>query len=125
MLKRALALVLGLAAITAFAASGQAQADVPEIQQYSYSCEDGTVMPATYINVPDGDSYAVIQADGRQIAMQAGPTGSGVRYVGLGDQHGYVWHTKGMSGILYFDNGDSLRDILTGCRGELVTDGSE
>ena len=64
-----------------------------------------TVLTVAYINPPGGASYAVVLHDGELVPMKAGPTGSGVRYVSIGEPK-LVWHTKGDAGFLAQDDAD-------------------
>jgi membrane-bound inhibitor of C-type lysozyme len=52
--------------------------------------------------------------DGTLVTMRAGPTGSGVRYVTLGDGEPLVWHTKGRDGFLARDDADETM-LLQDC----------
>ena len=96
-------LPLTLAAL-ALPAAAWAQ-DVPEALVRHYTCAGGAHLAAAYINAPAGASYAVVVFDGRMTPMQAGPTGSGVRYLSL-DASRLVWHTKGDAGFLANDDAD-------------------
>ena len=70
------------------------------IQQFTYQCERGITVPATYINTASGESFAVINVDGKQIAMKIDVAASGARYVSIDETQGYRWHTKGKTAIL-------------------------
>jgi membrane-bound inhibitor of C-type lysozyme len=48
------------------------------------------------------------------VPMQAGPTGSGVRYVAF-DDSGLVWHTKGREGFLARDAGADQTTLNGNC----------
>ena len=58
-------------------------------------------------------SFAVVLHDGALVPMKAGPTGSGVRYVSIGEPK-LVWHTKGNLGFLARDDADETM-ILNDC----------
>ncbi len=77
--------------------------DVPEGLSQTYECQGGKTVRAAYINPPDGDSYSVVDFEGRLIPMKAGPTGSGVRYLSLGEPEALIWHTKGDEAFLARD----------------------
>ena len=92
-----------LLAALAFPGAATAARDVPEGLVTHYTCDGGAHLAAAYINLPDGSSFAVVVFDGRMTPMEAGLTGSGVRYVSLDDSR-LVWHTKGASGLLAHDD---------------------
>jgi membrane-bound inhibitor of C-type lysozyme len=100
-------------------AAPAAAQDVGPAFSASYACPDGVVVQAAYINPDSGPSYAVIGWEGRLIPMQAGPTGSGARYVEFGEAGGYIWWTKGPEAtLLYVDpeDMDTERTVLAGCQ---------
>jgi len=104
-----------LAAVLAIAAAAPACAEaVPEGMAVSYACDDGGQLEVSYINPADSrESFAVLLYDGALVAMKAGPTGSGVRYVSIGEPK-LVWHTKGNVGFLAHDDaGETM--ILQDC----------
>jgi membrane-bound inhibitor of C-type lysozyme len=80
----------------------------------TYVCAGGVVLQAAYLNPPGDPSFAVVMHDGDLVPMQAGPTGSGVRYVAL-DGSGLVWHTKGDDGFLAHDQGGGQETLLADC----------
>ena len=85
----------------------------------TYVCAGGVVLQAAYINPPDDPGFAVVVHDGNLVPMQAGPTGSGVRYVAL-DGSGLVWHTKGDDGFLAHEQAGGQETLLADCH---VADG--
>ncbi len=70
------------------------------IQQTVYQCERGVTVPAAYINTASGESFAVINVEGKQIPMKIDVSASGARYVSIDETHGYRWHTKGKTAML-------------------------
>lgn len=100
------------ATLPALAQTAEPQAD---IQQISYLCERGVILHATYINSASGESFAVLQAEGRQLALKNAVSASGARYIGAemslekpaeGTKavSGPDWWTKGDTGTLsWFD----------------------
>lgn len=106
----------GLAALAVLACPvGAARAqDIPEGMTVSYACDGGGALTVAYIN-PQGstESFAVLLHDGELVPMKAGPTGSGVRYVSIGEPK-LVWHTKGNFGFLAHDDADETM-ILNDC----------
>jgi len=103
---------LALALAAALPAPAQ---DVPEGSTATYACAGGVTLQVAYLNPPGGDSLAVLLHDGKLVPMKAGPTGSGVRYVTLGDGDPLVWHTKGSEAFLARDDaGETM--LLQDCR---------
>lgn len=109
-------LAAGLTTAATFPALAQTTA-VPQadIQQISYLCERSVILHATYINSASGESFAVLQAEGRQLALKSAVSASGARYIGAemslekpaeGTKavSGPDWWTKGDTGTLsWFD----------------------
>jgi membrane-bound inhibitor of C-type lysozyme len=100
--RRALALP-GRVALGLLLALPAAAQDAPEGLSRTYACKGGKLVKAVYINPHGGSSYAVVDFDDRLIAMKAGPTGSGVRYVSLDSAQALVWHTRGDEAFLARD----------------------
>ena len=94
-----------LALATLLLATPASAQDVPEALTVPYACAGGAILEVAYINPPGGASYAVVLHDGELVPMKAGPTGSGVRYVSIGEPR-LVWHTKGDAGFLAQDDAD-------------------
>ena len=109
-------LAAGLTTAATFPALAQTTA-VPQadIQQISYLCERSVILHATYINSASGESFAVLQAEGRQLALKSAVSASGARYIGADMSlekpaegtkavSGPDWWTKGDTGTLsWFD----------------------
>lgn len=109
-----------IAALCAAAAAGPAlgQDGLPALSA-TYVCDGAAVLQVAYINPATGPSLAVVGWAGKLIPMQAGPTGSGVRYIAFDEQASYRWHTKGAEGTLLFlaaDHTASEEVVLGGCR---------
>lgn len=66
-----------------------------------YLCAGGTSLQVLYLNLRGGESFAVVQRDGRLGLLRSGPTGSGANYLPVDEQFGYRWHTKGNVGTLW------------------------
>jgi membrane-bound inhibitor of C-type lysozyme len=66
----------------------------------TYLCEGGAVLRVAYVNVAEGESFAVVDWAGRLIPMRLVPAASGARYAALDARDGYRWHTKGEEGFL-------------------------
>jgi membrane-bound inhibitor of C-type lysozyme len=103
-----------LLALAASAAPALAQEVRPGFAA-TYVCDGGAVLQVAYINPATGPSLAVASWAGTLIPMQAGPTGSGVRYHAFDPEQGYVWHTKGDEGALLRASGiGAPEDIVLG-----------
>ena len=101
------------AALIAAASPAVAEA-VPEAMTVSYACDGGGELTISYINPADSkESFAVVLHGGDLVPMKAGPTGSGVRYVSVGEPK-LVWHTKGNAGFLARDDAEETM-ILEDC----------
>ena len=109
-------LAAGLTTAATFPALAQTTAvPLADIQQISYLCERSVILHATYINSASGESFAVLQAEGRQLALKSAVSASGARYIGAemslekpaeGTKavSGPDWWTKGDTGTLsWFD----------------------
>lgn len=103
-----------LAALAAAILSPAAAEEVPEAMTVSYACDGGGKLSVAYVNPADsGESFAVVLHDGALVPMKAGVSGSGVRYVSIGEPR-LVWHTKGNFGFLARDDaGETM--ILNDC----------
>lgn len=99
------------------AGTGPARAEMTFLT-LRYQCERGVEIVATYVNSSDGSSAAVINAEGRQIALEISRSASGARYAAPSGGPGYVWWTKGNEGTLFWSDGvaDDEATIYADCR---------
>ncbi len=105
------------AALLALALPVAAQ-DAPPALSATYLCDGGAVLQVAYVNPATGPSLAVVGWAGKLIPMQAGPTGSGVRYIAFDEQESYRWHSKGAAGTLLFLAADHTAEeevVLSNC----------
>jgi membrane-bound inhibitor of C-type lysozyme len=102
-----------VAALAISTAAATAQ-DAPQALSATYLCAGGAVVQVAYLNPPADAGWAVVSYAGLLVPMQAGPTGSGVRYRAT-DDGGLVWHTKGDAGFLARDLGDRQETLLDDC----------
>jgi membrane-bound inhibitor of C-type lysozyme len=120
--RRLAACALALAALGAGAsvmapAARAAALDVREIQTQSrhtfrYTCADGKTFKVTYINGTNGQSFALVPVEGRNLLFVGVIAASGVKYVA--DR--YTWWTKGPGADLYDAmNADSPKPVVSGC----------
>lgn len=112
-------LISPLAGAALLAAATPAAAEMALVS-HRYVCERGAEVAATYVTAADG-SAAVIQVEGRQIALVAGPAASGVRYAAPSDGSGYVWWTKGEAATLLWSDGAAGAEtiLLAACRARI------
>lgn len=105
-------------ACLAFAGPAAAQDALPGLSA-TYVCDGGAVLQVAYINPETGPSVAVVAWAGKLVPMQAGPTGSGIRYIAFDEQESWRWRTTGDEGALLFlaaDHTAKEEEVLTGCR---------
>lgn len=76
-----------------------------------YGCERGVEIAASYVNA-GSDGAAVIQVEGRQVALLLAPSASGARYAWPSDGSGYVWWTKGNEAMLLWRDAGGAETIL-------------
>jgi membrane-bound inhibitor of C-type lysozyme len=69
-------------------------------QSVVYGCAGGTRLPVTYLNLKEGESFAVIYMRGRTHLLRSQITASGTSYVSVDEQAGWRWRTKGDTGTL-------------------------
>ena len=107
----------GVAASLTAPAAQAASLNVREIQTqprhtFSYTCADGKTFKVTYINGTNGQSFALVPVEGRNLLFVGVIAASGVKYVA--DR--YTWWTKGPGADLYdaMDE-NSPKPILSGC----------
>ncbi|NIZ60765.1 hypothetical protein DL239_07230 [Sedimentitalea sp. CY04] len=99
-------------ALMAIACANPLLADT-RFQEFSYGCERGATVVATYVN-SESLSAVVLLVEGQTVALTAGPTGSGVRY-SAGPNDGYVWHTKGDEAVLFWQDAGEQDTIYQSC----------
>ena len=97
-----------------FGAAAAVAQEAPQAASATYLCAGGAVLQVAYINPPGDAGWAVVAYGGLLVPLQAGPTGSGVRYFAM-DGDGLVWHAKGDEGFLARDSGDGQDMLLDGC----------
>jgi len=113
----ALALAVLGAGMGASLAAQAASLDVREIQTqprhtFRYTCADGKTFKVTYINGTNGQSFALVPVEGRNLLFVGVIAASGVKYVA--DR--YTWWTKGPGADLYDAmNEASPKPIVSGC----------
>ncbi|MCL6284322.1 MliC family protein [Ruegeria sp. 2012CJ41-6] len=106
---KAVPLLIALAAM-----AGPAVADV-WIETTYYICERGAEVTATHVG-KDADAAVVLLIEGNQIGLPVTRSGSGVRFAEPGG--GYVWHEKGRSALLLWEEGASTQAIYAECQSD-------
>lgn len=100
-----MAKAVGIAGLMVAGAAGSAQA-ADEIRQARYLCERGVVIDVSYVKAGDR-GFAVVQAEGRQLALEQTESPVGTRYFGVGvgaEVSGPVWWSQDDTGTLsWFD----------------------
>lgn len=81
------------------------------LTQASYKCERGVEIHATYVNV-DNASFAIVQAEGRQLAMTNVPSASGAKYSVEAGQSGPVWWTRGDTASLSWFDANLAEEVV-------------
>jgi membrane-bound inhibitor of C-type lysozyme len=80
-------------------------------ESVTYTCERGVGIPATYVD--GGDSaLAVLQVEGRQVALPLAESTSGARYALAGNQSGYTWWTKGDTALLSWFDAEKKEEVF-------------
>lgn len=99
--------------------AGPALAEL-DLQTTRYLCNRGVEVPAAYVNDGQGGSVAVLNVEGRQVALVSQETGSGVRYGWPSGGSHYVWLTRGGEALLLWRDGaaDTETEVLGGCRAQ-------
>ena len=84
-----------------------------------YVCERGVVVPVTYIHAGEEPAFAVIDVEGKMVALQW--HNALRKYVAMDEQDSYRWAEKDGLGILsHLEADDSAKEvtILSSCRAD-------
>ncbi len=84
----------------------------------TFTCENGVPLQVAYFNAPDGSSAAAMMLDGRLIAMNQTPSGSGIRYQSIDETGTYILRSKGWDATVRFlatDDATSEQVVLKDC----------
>lgn len=74
---------------------------VSEVIDTTYACERGVRVPVLYITTAD-PALAVLQVEGRMVALRQVSSGSGFFYADTDEQRGYRWRGQGDRARLAF-----------------------
>ena len=91
---------------------------LPDVVSVIYQCDRDVRLPVTYINAGGFESVAVMQVEGRQVAMRQFVSASGAKYASFDEELGYRWWSKGDIGFLTFLAADHTAeevDLLMDC----------
>ncbi|KAB2675032.1 formate transporter [Brucella tritici] len=108
----------GPAALFAPSVSAQAQ-DVNPIERVDYICERGVVVPVTYIRNGSAPGFAVLDAEGKMIALQWHD--SLKKYVAIDEQDSYRWNDKdGQAVLSHLEADHTAKEVtlLSACRSD-------
>ncbi|MFQ0815540.1 formate transporter [Brucella anthropi] len=114
--------ILSAAAGLTLAAAWPAAAQSPQtnaIERVDYICERGVVVPVTYIRNGDAPGFAVLDAEGKMIALQWHDD-IGI-YVAIDEQDSYRWNDKGSQAVLSHLEADHTAKevtLLSACRSD-------
>ncbi|OYR10565.1 lysozyme inhibitor [Brucella grignonensis] len=84
-----------------------------------YVCERGVVVPVTYIHAGEEPAFAVLDAEGKLVALQWHDALK--KYVAMDEQDSYRWAEKDGQGILsHLEADDSAKEVtlLSACRAD-------
>ncbi|MCV9906393.1 lysozyme inhibitor [Brucella sp. HL-2] len=89
------------------------------IIRIDYVCERGVVVPVTYIHAGEEPAFAVLDAEGKMVALQWHDALK--KYVAMDEQDSYRWAEKDGKAILsHLEADDSAKEatILSSCRAD-------
>jgi hypothetical protein len=89
------------------------------VERIDYICERGVVVPVTYIKTGDLPAYAVLDADGKMVALQWHDQLR--KYVALDEQDSYRWAEKdGQAVLSYLEADHTAKEVilLSACRAD-------
>lgn len=108
----------GSALVLASSVYAQAQ-EVNPIERVDYICERGIVVPATYIRNGSGPGFAVIDAEGKMIALQWHDNLK--KYVAVDEQDSYRWSDNdGQAVLSHLEADHTAKEVtlLSACRSD-------
>lgn len=83
-----------------------------------YTCADGTIVTAAYVNMPDGLSLAVVDTGIDMMVLEIAISASGARYVEDRGDERHVWWTKGDEAFLQRGPDGAEEMVLRDCIAE-------
>ncbi|MFD1198304.1 lysozyme inhibitor [Brucella gallinifaecis] len=89
------------------------------VLRVDYICERGVVVPLTYIHAGEEPAFAVLDAEGKMVALQWHDALK--KYVAMDEQDSYRWAEKDGQAILtHLEADDSAKEvtILAACRAD-------
>jgi membrane-bound inhibitor of C-type lysozyme len=90
---------------------GDLRTKKPRTQKYT--CATGRILNVTYLSAANGQSFAVVPVNGKDMLFVSTISGSGVRY----QAGSYTWWTKGPRADLYdsMEGGPNAPPIVSDC----------
>jgi membrane-bound inhibitor of C-type lysozyme len=90
---------------------GDLRTQKPRTQKYT--CATGRILNVTYLSAANGQSFAVVPVNGKDMLFVNTISGSGVRY----QAGSYTWWTKGPRADLYdaMEGGPNAPPIVSDC----------
>ncbi len=89
------------------------------VERIDYICERGVVVPVTYIKTGDLPAFAVLDAEGKMVALQWHE--SLKKYVALEEQDSYRWAEKdGQAVLSHLEADHTAKEVtlLSACRAD-------
>jgi membrane-bound inhibitor of C-type lysozyme len=81
-------------------------------QTHEYTCATGKILQVTYWNTANGQSFALVPVNGKQLLFVNTMSASGAKY----QAGSYTWWTKGPRADLYdATSGENAPPILSDC----------
>lgn len=108
----------GLTLASALSASAQ-NSQTNAIERVDYICERGVVVPVTYIRNGDAPGFAVLDAEGKMIALQWHDNLK--KYVAIDEQDSYRWSDKdGQAVLSHLEADHTAKEVtlLSACRSD-------
>ncbi|WP_312467564.1 MULTISPECIES: lysozyme inhibitor [Brucella] len=89
------------------------------VERIDYICERGVVVPVTYIKTGDLPAFAVLDSEGKMVALQWHE--SLKKYVALDEQDSYRWAEKdGQAVLSHLEADHTAKEVtlLSACRAD-------
>ncbi|MCQ0970914.1 MliC family protein [Paracoccus sp. TK19116] len=106
---------VAIGALASLFLTGTALAEDLAAIEVNYRCDGGVDLPVVFLNNLSPDQLAVALIEGRLVTMRQAVSGSGIRYVAVGDAAPFVLRGKGDDATLYRGE-DEAEEVLTGCK---------
>ncbi|AIJ53177.1 conserved hypothetical protein [Brucella abortus bv. 4 str. 292] len=117
--KKITASALLAVALMPVSAHAQADEEQPPIERVDYICERSVVVPVTYIRSNGAPAAAVLEVEGKMVALQW--HGDLKKYVAIDEQDSYRWADRGGQATLSHLEADHTAKevtLLSACRAD-------